>query len=57
MQAGFDFMAELAKAGDAKEFLEIQSRHAEKSMKTYADQAQDLAKLMAEAAQKTQQKP
>jgi hypothetical protein len=50
-------MADLAKAGDAKEFLEIQSRHAEKSVKTYADQAQELAKLMSEAAQKTQQKP
>ena len=57
MQAGFDFMAEIAKAGDTKEFLEIQSRHAEKSMKTYGDQAQELAKLMTEAAQKVQQKP
>ena len=57
MQAGFDFMAELAKAGDSKEFLEIQSRHAEKSMRTDADQAQELARLMTEAAQKTQQKP
>ena len=56
MEAGFDFVTELSKARDLKEYLEIQSRHTEKSMKNYADQAQELGKMMADVAQKAQPK-
>jgi hypothetical protein len=57
MDAGFQLASELARARDLKEYLEIQSRHAQKQMQTYAQQAQELGRLMAEAAQKAQPKP
>lgn len=56
MEAGFDFVSELSKAKDLKEYLEIQSRHTQKSMQAYSEQAQELGKLMAETAQKAQSK-
>lgn len=49
---GFTFAAELARARDLKEYLEIQTRYAQKQMQTYASQAQDLGRMMTEAAQK-----
>lgn len=54
VDASFNFAADLAKARDLKEYMEIQTRFAQAQMKTYAEQAQELAKLMAEAAQKSQ---
>ena len=56
MEAGFDFFTELSKAKDLKEYMEIQTRHTEKSMKAYSEQAQELGRLMAEVAQKAQTK-
>lgn len=56
MEAGFDFVTELSKARDLKEYLEIQSRHTQKSMQAYSEQAQELGKLMADTAQKVQNK-
>jgi phasin len=57
MEAGFQHAAELARARDLKEYLEIQSRHAQKQMQTYAQQAQELGRLIGEAAQKSQPRP
>ena len=57
MDAGFQCASELARARDLKEYLEIQSRHAQKQMQSYAQQAQELGRMLAEAAQKAQQKP
>jgi len=56
MEAGFQFASELARARDLKEYLEIQSRHAQKQMQTYASQAQELGRMMSELAQKSQPK-
>ena len=56
MESGFDFFSELSKARDLKEYMEIQSRHTERSMKAYQEQAQELGKLMAEVTAKAQQK-
>jgi phasin len=54
VEAGFRLAAELAKARDMKEYFEIQGRHAQRQMAVYAQQAQELGRLMAEAAQRAQ---
>ena len=57
MEAGFTFAFDLSRARDLKEYLEIQQRFAQKQMQAYAQQAQELGKLLSEAAQKVQPKP
>ena len=57
MEAGFTFAFDLSRARDLKEYLEIQQRFAQKQMQAYAQQAQELGKLLSEAAQKAQPKP
>ena len=52
MNASFAFAADLARARDAKEAFEIQTRYSREQMDSYTRQAQELGKLMAEAAQK-----
>ena len=56
IQASFTFASDLARARDLKEYLEIQQRYAQKQMQSYALQAQELGKLLSEAAQKAQPK-
>ena len=56
LEASFRLATELARARDVKDFFEIQSRHAQLQMHSYALQTQELGKLMAEAAQKAQPK-
>ena len=56
MEAGFAMAGELARARDLKEYFEIQSRHAQKQMRAYARQAQELGRMLAEAAQRAQPK-
>lgn len=56
VEAGFSLASELARARDMKEYLEIQSKHAQRQMQAYANQAQELSRLMAEAAQNAQPK-
>ena len=51
IEASFSLASDLAKAKDFKEMLEIQSRHAQLQMVTYAAQAKELGSLMADAAQ------
>lgn len=52
----FKFASDLARAKDLKEYLEIQTRYAQKQMQTYAQQAQDLGRMMTEAAQSARPK-
>jgi phasin len=54
LDTSFRMAAELARARDLKEALEIQSRYAERQMRTYAEQSQDLGRLMAEVGKKMQ---
>ena len=56
MDASFAFASDLAKARDLKEFLEIQQRYAQKQAMTYTQQAQELGRLLADAAQMAQRK-
>jgi phasin len=53
MEAGFEFVTELARAKDLKDFLEIQSKHTQKSMQTYKSQAEELGRLISEATKKS----
>ena len=50
--ASFVLAHELANARDFQHVLEIQSRFAQEQIQTYSQQAQELGRLMAEAAQK-----
>ena len=56
MDSNFAFASDLAKARDLKDFLEIQQRYAQKQAMTYTQQAQELGRLMADAAQMAQRK-
>ncbi|HEU4377934.1 MAG TPA: phasin family protein [Hyphomicrobiaceae bacterium] len=56
MDSSFTFASDLAKARDLKDFLEIQQRYAQKQAMTYTQQAQELGRLMADAAQMAQRK-
>ncbi len=53
-KASFDVATRLAHARDAKEFLEIQTQFARSQMEAYAQQTQELARIMAASAQKAQ---
>ncbi|MGE0626608.1 MAG: phasin family protein [Hyphomicrobiaceae bacterium] len=57
IEANFKLMSDLARARDMKEYFEIQGRHAQTQMQTYATQARELGQLLAEVAQKSQPKP
>jgi phasin len=50
-EAGFALASELANAKNIQDMLAIQSRYAQTQMQAYAMQAQELGRLMAEAAQ------
>lgn len=56
IQSSFAFAADLSRARDLKEYIEIQQRYTQKQMRTYADQAKELGALLSEAAQKAQPK-
>lgn len=56
IEASFNLASELARARDLKEYIDIQTRHAQSQMQTYTQQAQELGRLMTEAAQKVQPK-
>ena len=53
-EACFAAASELANAKDIQDLLAIQSRSAQKQMQAYALQAQELGRLMVEAAQSVQ---
>jgi len=48
-EAGFELANELTKAKDLQDVLRLQSSFAQKQMESYARQAQELGRLMAEA--------
>lgn len=52
INASFQFASDLAKARDLKEYVEVQTRYAQQQMKAYTEQAQDLGRLLSEAAPK-----
>lgn len=54
LEAGFSFASDLARARDVKEAVEIQARYAQEQMRTYTEQAQELGRLMSDAAKKMQ---
>lgn len=56
MEANFAFVGDLAKARDLRDYMEIQSRHAQRQMQTYSEQAQDLGRMLADVAQKVQRR-
>jgi len=51
MESGFALAADLAKARDLKQYFEIQTQYAQDQMKNYTEQAQELGRLMGQAAQ------
>jgi phasin len=53
-RAGFDVASKLVKARDVKEALDIQTQFARTQMETFAQQAQELTRVMTVAAQKAQ---
>ena len=53
-EAGFALASSLAKAKDIQEVLALQTQYAQSQMRNYAVQAQELGRLMAEAAQNLQ---
>jgi hypothetical protein len=55
-EACFALASELANAKDMQDVLAIQSRYAQTQMQAYALQAQELGRLMSEAAQGMQPK-
>jgi hypothetical protein len=55
-EAGFALASNLANAKDMQEVLSLQSHYAQTQMQSYALQAQELGRLMAEALQGMQPK-
>ncbi len=56
VEASFQLAADLAKARDFKDYLEIQARYAQRQMASYTEQAQELGKMMGDIAQTAQKK-
>ncbi len=52
LQANFELAQRLVNAKDIKEALDIQSQFARQQIETFAHQAQELTKLLAQSAQK-----
>ncbi len=52
LQANFELAQRLVNAKDIKEALDIQSQFARQQMETFAHQAQELSRLVAQSAQK-----
>ena len=52
LQANFDLAQRLVHAKDLKEALDIQSQFARQQMETFAHQAQELTRLVAQSARK-----
>ena len=52
LQANFELAQRLVRAKDIKEALDIQSQFARQQMETFAHQAQELSRLVAQSAQK-----
>ncbi len=56
VDTSFAFASDLARARDFKEFMEIQQRYAQKQVAAYTQQAQELGRLLHDAAQMAQRR-
>lgn len=56
VNASFGLATDLARARDVKDYLDIQTRFAQRQMQSYTEQAQELGRLMSDMAQKAQQR-
>jgi hypothetical protein len=56
MDANFQFMADLAKARDLKEMMEVQAKYARAHATAFQAQAQDLTKMMTETVEKAKKR-
>ena len=54
INASFALAMELARARDLRDYMEIQTRFAQRQIKSYTEQAQELGRLMSDLAQKSQ---
>ena len=54
IEANFELASDLARARDMREYFEIQTRHAQRQMQRYTEQAQELGRMMSDAAQRAQ---
>lgn len=54
VETNFRFAADLARAKDVRDYLDIQSRYAKSQLEAYAQQAQEITRLMTQAGQKVQ---
>lgn len=54
VKASFECASKIAQARDVKEVFEIQTQYARNQMETYAQQAQEIARIVAASAQKAQ---
>jgi len=54
--ASFTLAAELARARDLQEYVDIQAKFAQRQMQTYAEQAQEMSKMLTDLTQKAQRK-
>ena len=57
IEAYFRFCSDMAKARDLKDCLEVQSHHTQSQLETFGKQAQEISRLMGEAAHKSQPQP
>lgn len=55
-KAGFSLASDLARARTVAEYMEIQAKWMQRQMQTYAEQSQEIGKLVGEAAKKMQPK-
>jgi phasin len=56
IEAGFRYAIDLARARDMNEILQVQQQYAQRQMQAYATQAQELGRLMTDAAEKANPK-
>ena len=56
VDASFNLAADLARAKDLKDYLDIQARYAQRQMAAYSEQAQELGRMMSDMTQKAQRR-
>lgn len=52
-EASFEFASDLARARDVQQYVDIQTRYAQKQMQAYQEQAQQLSQLMSNVMRQT----
>lgn len=54
--ASFSLAAELARARDFQEYMDLQAKFAQRQMQAYTEQAEEMSKMFTDLTQKTTQK-